>query len=633
MKKVIVISGPTASGKSKLALTLAKLIDAEIINADAFQVYKQLIIGVEKPSKSDLDSIKHHLINFIDVDEPWSVAHFLKEAHSIIDNATKNIIVIGGSVLYIDALIKNYKLNDQKRTLKYDDLSCQELVSKISLSHPNLINDSNVNNHNRLTRMYQNIINNNINQVNQQVYQFFHIFVHGERSKIYEKINLRTEIMINNGLINEVQDLASQYDFNKYNAFKAIGYLDIFNNDFKHDQILIEKIKQKTRNYAKKQLTWCNNKFEFEFEYQNKIQIPLLEILIKNFLDGIEKPKSLYIHIPFCRNICTYCDFKRDIYQKNDASNYIANLVKQLKGIKHSLETIYIGGGTPNCLDNFDLKLILEQLNNNCTSSTEFTIELNPEFVNLEQINLLKQYNVNRISLGVQSLNDSILKKIGRIHNKAVIISAIELLNKHFDNISCDFIYNLPQMSENDIDDIVNFINKYQIKHLSFYALEIKDNALLNKMKYQIDIDEEANQMESLQAKLNLKTKLRRYEISNWSIGEKFFSKHNLGYWKMDQWYGIGNGATGFYQNCYLTADGQNFDYHYSIRRINQREYYQDIIIMGLRLIEGLDMNNIIQKNAFEYFKIELEEFLVKENNFLKIEKIDLLNEVLLKII
>ncbi|MGL4768880.1 MAG: radical SAM family heme chaperone HemW [Mycoplasmoidaceae bacterium] len=632
MKKIIIISGPTCAGKTLLSIDLAKNIDADIINADCFQVYKELNIGVDKIQEEEMGKIKHHLINNISVQDDWSIAHFLKEAKYIIEHSQKNIIVVGGSVLYIDALINNYDLNSFSRTDKYDSMSSLELIDKIKKINPDLINDSNKKNHRRLTRMYENLIQGKINQKNKSDFSYFHILINDSRENIYQKINFRTKKMFEKNWIKEVQELSKIFDFKSLKAFKAIGYQEILNNDFQIDDLLINKIQQKTRNYAKRQLTWCNNKFSFDFIYSSKIQFSLLEIMINNFLDGIEKPNSLYVHIPFCGSICTYCDFKRTLLIKKEAEIYISDLIIQLGAITNKLKTVYIGGGTPNCLDDDLLKKYLTTIKTKLDNEYEFTIELNPEYITDSQIDILKEAGINRISLGVQSLNDKILKTINRKHNSEMIYGKMELLTKHFDNISCDFIYNLPEMNFDDVDNIIKFINKYDVKHLSFYSLEIKEGSNLNQNAYKIDEDLEEEFMVLVQEKLS-QTKLKRYEISNWAKEEKYFSQHNLNYWRLEQWYGIGNGAVGFHKNYYLSTHGNNLNYSYSIEKINEKRYFQDVIIMGLRLIEGLNLQRKKHYDAYMYFKKELEPFLTENDNRLKLKNIDLLNEVLIKII
>ena len=149
--------------------------------------------------------------------------------------------------------------------------------------------------------------------------------------------------------------------------------------------------------------------------------------------------ESLYIHIPFCDSICSYCSFKKQIYNENLAKEYIKNLLKDLNRIpKKSLKTIYIGGGTPSSLAECDLEILLSNLNPLLKKDYEFTIESNPEnLLDIEKISILKKYKVNRVSIGVQTFNEKLLKILGRKHNEDVVYHAIEnLLNNKITNIN-----------------------------------------------------------------------------------------------------------------------------------------------------------------------------------------------------
>lgn len=227
--------------------------------------------------------------------------------------------------------------------------------------------------------------------------------------------------------------------------------------------------------------------------------------------------KHLYIHIPFCSLICTYCDFYRlpindpIIHQK-----YLRQIRKEIqKTPNNRYSTIYIGGGTPNLLEPKLLDYLLKPLSLQLAKKYEFTIEANPEFINQTQINIFKKNKVNRISLGVQTTNDLILKLLKRSHDFAMVKKAICLLQKNnFTNISLDFIYNLPLLTNKDLMDSFDFIAKYQIKHISYYALEIKKGSILKQKKYKIDLQKEEEQLQIVKENL-AKLGFYRYEIAN----------------------------------------------------------------------------------------------------------------------
>lgn len=344
--------------------------------------------------------------------------------------------------------------------------------------------------------------------------------------------------------------------------------------------------------------------------------------------------KHLYVHIPFCKSICTYCNFKKEIINNEKCSQYITRICSEISSINDNLDTIYIGGGTPNCIQNNELEILLKSLSNKKSNKCEFTIEINPENLTNDQVNLFKKYGVNRFSIGVQILNDNILKILNRKHNTKKTIEAINLLrNNNFDNISCDFIYNLPLMEFEDIDNIIDFINTNEIKHVSFYSLEIKEGSILDKQGYKINNDLEEEFMEYVKEKMARMTKMKRYEISNWAIDKKYYSKHNLCYWNMDDWIGIGYGSTGYENRISYENIGSVSKWTKNELYENDDEYYKTILIMGLRKVEGIDLNIKKNKDAFEFYKDKLDKNLyIIEDNHLKSKNLDLLNSLLINL-
>lgn len=347
------------------------------------------------------------------------------------------------------------------------------------------------------------------------------------------------------------------------------------------------------------------------------------------------KFNHLYIHIPYCKYICTYCDFVRKIPKEiNEINEYINLIIKEIEKINHKLKTIYIGGGTPNFLSNDNLNNLLESLNKNIDSKTEFTIECNPDFVTDEQAKIFKKYNVNRISLGVQTTNNNILKLINRKHSYLDVKKAISIFQKNkIINISCDFIYNLPLLTKKDIIESINFCIENNIKHISFYSLEIKEGSIMNKMKHKINREKEEEQLDFIIQELE-KTNFKRYEISNWSLNGEFHSKHNLSYWNMENWRGIGYGSYGLESQDYYYINGNYLNHKKKSNILTKKEYYQYILIMGLRLIDGINLNKKDNNDAYLFFKEKLNHNLLEiKDNFLKAKNVNLLDEILLDII
>ncbi|MCF0227817.1 MAG: radical SAM protein, partial [Malacoplasma sp.] len=255
--------------------------------------------------------------------------------------------------------------------------------------------------------------------------------------------------------------------------------------------------------------------------------------------------EHLYIHIPFCKHICSYCDFVRSVPKcACEVSDYLNKLVVSINNECKFLKfkTIYIGGGTPNSFNNVQLTFLLSSLYKHLAKSYEFTIECNPEFITQEQINIFKKFKVNRISLGVQSRNNNILKDFNRMHTNADVDKAVKLLQKNkINNISVDFIYGYHKMTNSDIDKDIKFILDNHIPHASFYSLELKPGSKLSKANYNLNEELIDKQFAYIIKKFK-NNKYKRYEISNWCINKNYQSQHNMAYWKTKPWKAFGYG-------------------------------------------------------------------------------------------
>ena len=260
---------------------------------------------------------------------------------------------------------------------------------------------------------------------------------------------------------------------------------------------------------------------------------------------------GIYIHIPFCNSICSYCDFCKFLYNKKWVDNYLNALQKEInKNYKNELvRTIYIGGGTPSSLNIGELNKLFDIIKIfKKDKKIEFTFECNIEDINEPKLELLKNNGVNRISIGVESFNDKYLKFLGRNYKSKDIMNRIDLVKKYFDNINIDLIYALPNQTLEELESDIDKFLSLDIDHISTYSLIIEPNTKLyiNKTK---NIDEEKDfEMYNLICN-KLKNKgYNHYEISNFSK-ESFESKHNLIYWNNLEYYGFGAGASGYINN------------------------------------------------------------------------------------
>lgn len=270
MNRIIVITGPTGVGKTKLSITLAKKYNAEIINADAMQVYKGLDIGTAKITNEEKRNIPHHLLDIKDVSEDYTIYDYQKDVRKTLDkDDNKTYIMVGGSNLYIKAALYDYSLKDNIINNNYDDLSNEEIYHKLLLLDKDIVIDSK--NRRRLIRALNYYLENNesINKNdngNKLLYNAIFIGLTTNREKLYDIINSRVDTMINNGLINEVKYF---YDNNMLYKpiLNGIGYKEVIsylNKEIDYNT-MIEIIKKNSRHYAKRQYTFMNNKMNIKW--------------------------------------------------------------------------------------------------------------------------------------------------------------------------------------------------------------------------------------------------------------------------------------------------------------------------------------------------------------------------------
>lgn len=283
MKDIIVIVGPTGVGKTKLSIELAKRLDAEIINGDSVSIFKKLDIGSAKPTIEEREGIPHHLIDIKDVWEDYSVFDFQRDGRKIIDEINKKnkrIIIVGGTGLYIKALLYDYKFEEGNYNNDYSNLTNEELVNRIK--EYGVFKIPELNNRRRLERLLSKLDNGEEITYNKDklLYPIKVIGLTTDRDILYDRINDRVDKMINNGLIEEINSLKEYYKDSRI-LNSGIGYKEFYDYLFNNKSIdeVIDNIKLDSRRFAKRQYTFFRNQFPVEW----------YDVDFNNFSNTIEK--------------------------------------------------------------------------------------------------------------------------------------------------------------------------------------------------------------------------------------------------------------------------------------------------------------------------------------------------------
>ncbi len=331
---------------------------------------------------------------------------------------------------------------------------------------------------------------------------------------------------------------------------------------------------------------------------------------------------QLYLHIPFCKSKCAYCDFNS--YACHDQAvilRYLTALNQEitLAGKRFAyakIDTVYIGGGTPSALDVEQIASVFESLENafDLSAVKEFTIECNPESITDEKLAVYKQHGVNRVSIGVQSLSDDNLKAIGRLHTAKVALDKIRLAKEYFDNVSCDLIVGLPFDTEDGIREEVQTLCPV-VDHISMYELSVEKGTRLERMiqngKIALPSDDDTQSLFDVAFDTAKQCGFERYEVSNFAKRGKI-SLHNFGYWTREEYLGLGAGAHSLvktsdgktlleretrYANLsplddYINAVENVSDYNdiarESVEKLTQKDVTNEKIMLGLRTVKGV---------------------------------------------
>lgn len=376
---------------------------------------------------------------------------------------------------------------------------------------------------------------------------------------------------------------------------------------------------------------------------------------------------SVYIHIPFCIQKCNYCDFNSYPHKEELIDEYLLALEKEmhlvyLSNPTQQIDTIYIGGGTPSILSPKQMENLFISLENyfnqkKNNNKLEFTVEVNPGMINAEKLKIMKNYGVNRISLGVQAFQDELLSYLGRIHSVNDVYSTIELLKKYdFQNISIDLMSGIPKQNIEMLEESLKRFISLQIPHVSVYSLIIEEGTkfytLYEDENLPLPSEKEDFEMYQLTRKKIIEAGYNQYEISNFAkLG--YESKHNINYWKNNEYYGLGAGAHGYlgefrYENFLSIEQYINCLKNSSLpianrRNVSMEEKKENMLMLGLRMIEGVklsDYKKIFNEDLSEKYSIEIEKLLqlnliIIDNNTIKLSEKGLVygNEVFMEFI
>ena len=343
---------------------------------------------------------------------------------------------------------------------------------------------------------------------------------------------------------------------------------------------------------------------------------------------------GIYIHIPYCKQACHYCDFHFSTTMKTK-NEMIDCIVKEMdirkSEFSKKIDSVYIGGGTPSVMTNLELETIFNGLEKKISISDikEITIEINPEDLINEKLEFYNEIGINRLSIGIQSMNNNILKWMNRSHNKNQIINGLNTVKEiGYENISLDFIYGTPKNLTRDIKDELLEILKFNPTHLSCYHLTIEDGTYfghLEKKRKIKRIEDDVSQKEFQWISEKLKSKnYQHYEISNFALqGKQSF--HNSNYWNQSSYIGLGPGAHSFRNSTRRWNISNNRLYIQNIKAgvpyfeqevLSPYDLVNEKIMLGLRTLNGLDKNyifSIVPQSVKDEIESKLNTFLKDE--------------------
>lgn len=359
---------------------------------------------------------------------------------------------------------------------------------------------------------------------------------------------------------------------------------------------------------------------------------------------------AAYLHIPFCDHICFYCDFNKVFLEGQPVDEYVDLVIREMALMKErypdeKVETFYIGGGTPTTLTTAQMERLLIGVQEYfpLAKGAEFTVEANPESVTYDKFKVMKENGVNRISMGVQSFNDTILKKIGRIHTSSQVYDCVKLADKAgFNNISIDLIFRLPTQTLADFSDTLEKALALDLPHYSVYSLILENKTifynLMRQGKLPLPSEDEEADMYALVMETMAKNGREHYEISNYAK-PGFQSQHNLAYWRNENYFGFGAGAHGYIEGVRYNNNGPIQHYLEPLRQYESPILYkkeltrlnviEEELMLGLRTMRGVSLSGFAAKfgePVEKYYATEIEKLferglLMEENDYLKLTR------------
>ena len=326
------------------------------------------------------------------------------------------------------------------------------------------------------------------------------------------------------------------------------------------------------------------------------------------------KELSIYIHIPFCIKKCAYCTFNSyeiNNFNQKKITDYFNALLFEIDSknsvmLNRKITSIYFGGGTPSLIEPTVYENIIKKFDIN--KETEITFEANPGTINKENLNHIKNIGINRLSLGVQTVDDKLLKILGRIYNKADLLKSIELVSEIFANFSIDMIFGIPGQTISLLEKDLNFIKNFKPPHISYYLLTVEKGSRI----YQEGIKElKDNKFEIFYSFIRnylLSLNYEHYEISNFAY-KGFKSNHNLTYWNYNEYLGFGAGACSFLNNERFINESMlekyiSGDYLFEKEVLTKNQILNEYIFLNLRKTNGINLKTFEEKFEIKLFKL-----------------------------